>query len=387
MSGSWARWNRSVGRPYTIGVEEEVMLLDASDNSLAQRSDAVLARLSSELADHAFPETHAAVLELATGVHSDVAGAVAELAALREGLARDLRQLGVDAACAGMYPLAAPQATRISGTARYRLIADSMRCLAVREPTMALHVHVGIPDPEEAIRVLDGLRQSLPLLLALSANSPFFQGLDSGFASARTVIFGGFPRTGPPRAFGCYAEYVDALDALIASGALPDASFIWWDIRLQPGLGTVEVRVMDAQSSVAESAPLVALVQSLARSELEGPPRENRVAAEVLAENRFRAARDGLEARLIDPAHRKLVSVRTLVADLVEPCRPHAAVLGCSEELEQVRRLAAVNGAARQRAWIQGGGDLGRLVSRLVQQFTAQQRPVSHSIPATERSG
>ena len=139
------------------------------------------------------------------------------------------------------------------------------------------------------------------MLLALSANSPFSQGRDSGFASARTVIFQGFPRTGTARRFADYTDYVEAVDPLIASGALPDPSFLWWDVRLQPPLGTVEVRVMDAQSSVADSAPLIALVQSLAPLMLEGEPPNGATAPEILAENRFLAARDGLQAKLDRP--------------------------------------------------------------------------------------
>src|SRR5205085_10077741 len=139
----------------------------------------------------------------------------------------------------------------------------------------------------DAIRLLNGLRNRIPVLLALSANSPFWQGRDSGFASARTLLFQAFPRTGVPRWFANYADYVEAVDGLIASGAVPDPSLLWWDIRLQPALGTVEVRVMDAQSSGREVAPLVALIQSLARLELEGERSAVPLGAEVLAENRF----------------------------------------------------------------------------------------------------
>ena len=367
----WARWNGVIERRYTIGVEEEVMLLHPSDHSLAESSERVLGRLSGELAEHICPETHAAVVELATGIHVDVAGAVAELAALRAQLAGELLAMGMGAASAGTYPLACSGETRVSGSERYRMVADSMRALARREITLALHVHVGVPDAEDAIRVLNGLRGAVPVLLALSANSPICQGRDSGFASARTVIFQGFPRTGTARRFAGYADYVGAVDALIASGALPDPSFLWWDVRLQPALGTVEVRVMDTQSTVADSAALIALVQSLVRLELEGEGADGDVGAEVLAENRFLAARDGLEARLIDPAKRQLVPVRKLIYESLARCRPHAIALGCSVELDQVGRLEAGNGADRQRVWAGGAGGLPDLVSTLSHHFAA----------------
>jgi glutamate---cysteine ligase / carboxylate-amine ligase len=278
------------------------MLLDPADWLLAQSGDDVLARLSDELSPHTSPGTHAAVVELATGIHPDVNGVVAELTSLRNRLSRELDAMGLTVAPAGTHPLTVREETEVSGATRYRALNDSLRVLARREPIMALHVHVGVPAPEHAIRLLNGLRRNIPVLLALSANSPFWQGRDSGFASARTVIFQAFPRAGRPRWFADYADYVEAVDALITSGAITDPSFLWWDVRLQPALGTVEVRVMDAQSRVREVTPLVALIQSLARLELEGEPPSVLPGAEVLAENRFLAARDGMDARLIDPA-------------------------------------------------------------------------------------
>ena len=343
------------------------MLPDPSDFSLVQSSEKVLRRLSGGLRIRAAPETHASVIELVTGIHSDAPGAVAELAALRAQLARELRAMRLIAASAGTYPLACSCETRVFGSERHSLVAESMRALARREITLALHVHVGVPDPEDAIRVLNALRGAVPVLLALSANSPFCNGRDGGFASARTTIFQGFPRTGTARRFSGYADYVRALDPLIGSGAVPDPSFLWWDVRLQPELGTVEVRVTDAQSTVADSAALIALVQSLARVELEGESPATDVGAEVLAENRFLAARDGLQARLIDPIERQLVPAPALLDALLARCGEHARAPGCSFELDHVRRLAAANGSDRQRARARVAGlvELVRALSEL----------------------
>jgi carboxylate-amine ligase len=318
------------------------------------------------------PETHASVIELVTGVHGGVTEATAELAALRSRLVRELGELGLHAVSVGAYPLATRDDIRTSGAGRYGTITASMRMLARREPTLALHVHVGVPDPEDALQLLNGFREFVPVLVGLSANSPFNRGCDSGFASARTVIFQAFPRTGTARWFAGYGDYVEAVDALIASGALPDPSFLWWDVRMQPALGTVEVRAMDAQSSVGDSAPLVALVQSLAMLVLEGGPPSAATAPEVLAENRFLAARDGVRAQLINPATRRLEPLHEIVCDVVERCRPCAAALGCSAELEQVGRLAAANGADLQRAWAREDGLLG-LVATLSRRFTASE--------------
>jgi carboxylate-amine ligase len=378
----WARWNGERDHAYTLGVEEEVMLLDPVGWSLSQSSDQVLARLSHELLLHSSPETHASVVELATGVHTDVDGVAAEMTWLRGRLQLELGAMGLAAAVAGTHPMALREEIEISGAARYVLLGDSLRVLARREPTMALHVHVGVPSAEDATRLLNGLRRSLPVLLALSANSPFWRGRDSGFASSRTMIFQSFPRTGIPRLFDGYADYVEAVDAVVGAGAVCDPSFFWWDLRLQPALGTVEVRVMDAQSTVRDVTALVALIQALAHRELEGDPPADVTSPEVLAENRFLAARDGMGARLIDPAARQLVPVRELLDALLERCQPHALALGCTGALDRVQDIASANEADRQRSFVARDGHLDHLVANLAHQFLA---PACSTSPHTKR--
>ena len=203
---------------------------------------------------------------------------------------------------AGTHPSAVWEDTVVSSHPRYRHIGESMRVLARREPTLALHVHVGVATPQAAVRIQNRLRAHLPLLLALSANSPFWQGRATGFASTRTTLFEAFPRSGVPRSFRGYRDWAGAVEPLIRSGAIADPSYLWWDVRLQPRFGTVEVRIMDAQTTVEDVAALVALVQSLARLEFERPSsaEEEFTPVEVIEENRFLAARDGMEALLID---------------------------------------------------------------------------------------
>ncbi len=373
------------------------MLLEPRAGSLAQSSDEVLVRLSEKLSAHTFPQTHAAVIELATGIHADLDGVMAELASLRTGLARELAAMGLSVAAAGTHPLTVGEENEVSGAERYRALEVSLRVLARREPTMALHVHVGVPAPEDAIQLLNGLRRNIPVLLALSANSPFWQGRDSGFASARTLIFQAFPRAGPPRFFADYADYADdaeTIDPLIASGAIPDPRHLWWDVRLQPALGTVEVRVMDAQSQIRDVAPLVALIQALACLELEGKPSTLVPSPEVLAENRFLAARDGMDARLIDPERRRRIPVRAILDSLLAACRDPAVRLGCADALDRVQRLAATNGAERQRALVARSGRLDYLFMGLADQFLAprsrtatEARNGNKTDNSTERSG
>jgi len=365
----WAQW-RGRDASFTVGVEEEVILLDGETLLPAPRSAAVLAALEDDFRRRISPETHACVVESKTGVHRRVADAIAEMATMRKRLGGVLTAMGMRAACTGTHPIATVDESETSHFARYRRVAGSMRMLVRREPTMALHVHVGVREADDAVRVLNRLREAVPMLLSLSANSPFLHGADSGFCSTRTMIFGGFPRTGAPRAFESYPDYVSAVEPLIASGALPDPTFLWWDVRLQPRLGTVEVRLMDAQTTPVDAAPLVALVQSLARLELEGDGSEDEpTTPEVMEENRFLAARDGAAARLIvgDPPRRRPVGA--LLKPLLEECRPHAAALGCEHALAGAERLLAGNGAARQRA-VARQGEPPDLVRALAERFT-----------------
>jgi carboxylate-amine ligase len=376
---AWAEWNPAgAAAPWTVGLEEEVMLLDPRDWSLASRVDEVLSALPAEIADRAAPETHGSVLELASRPHRTVAAAVGELAELRAGLAAALAPLELRAAVCGTHPFAQWNEVEVSPGARYQSIYESMRELARREPTFALHVHVAVPDAESAVRALRGLRVHVPLLLALSANSPFWQGRDTGLASARVPIFGTFPRVGIPRKFGSYAEYVEAVDVLLRCGAFPEPTFLWWDVRLQPRLGTIEVRIMDAQTRVADNAALAALVQSVVRLEATDGYVDEAIAArlEVLEENRFLASRDGMRAGFIDPEHDTRRPVRDILGELLGACGPHAAELGCEAELSAVGALALEPGYHRQRICAgvaQGepvGPALGILVSALAAAFS-----------------
>ena len=244
-----------------------------------------------------------------------------------------------------------------------------MRELARREPTFALHVHVAVPEAETAVRALNAMRRHLPVLLALSGNSPFWQGRDSGLASARTPAFQAFPRTGLPRRFADYTDYVEAIDALMRSDAIPEPTFLWWDARLQPRFGTLEVRIMDAPTRVADTAAIAALVQCLVRLEAERDPVPTH-APEVLDENRFIAARDGMEARLIEPSGWTRRPVADRLAGLLDACAPVARALGCEDELAEVPRLAASPGAARQRRMARRAGSLEGLVEALAGEFT-----------------
>jgi carboxylate-amine ligase len=381
---TWAAWNpAAASAPWTIGIEEEVMLLDPSDWALASRVDDVLPDLSRWVADRASAETHGSALELASRPHASPAGAAAELGRLRAGLAADLEPLGLRAAVAGTHPFAQWSEVEVSAGARYQSIYGSMRELARREPTFALHVHVAVPEADAAVRALRGLRAHVPTLLALSANSPFWQGRDTGLAAARVPVFGMFPRVGIPRSFESYAEYVEAVDVLLRSAAFPEPTFLWWDVRLQPKFGTVEVRIMDAQTRSSDNAALAALVQCAVRLEATEGFASRAFAPEVLEENRFLATRDGMRARFIDPESETRRPAADILDELLVACAPHAAELGCEAELAAVSALAAEPGDQRQRL-LAGVGQgeparprLAMLVAALADEFTALPRPAA----------
>jgi len=347
------------------------MLLDPSDWSLAYRVEELLRRLHGSLAERLSPETHSSAVEIQTGPQATVEAAMHELRELRGELSAQLEPLGLRAAVAGVHPFAVWHDVEVTDEQRYRDVYGSMRELARREPTFALHIHVAIPSAEIAVRVLDRMRAHLPLLLALSANSPFWQGRDTGLASVRTPLFQAFPRVGIPRPFLDYADYVEAIDLLVRCDAIPDPSFLWWDVRLQPRFGTIEVRIMDAQTDLAHSAALVALVQSLVRVDADAPPAPERprYRREVLDENRFLAARDGMEAQLLDADAGLRRPARELLGETLELCRPAAATLGCLAALESVRMLSENPGAAHQRAVAQAGDKLSGLVQALAREF------------------
>jgi carboxylate-amine ligase len=370
---SWANWAppHELG-PYTVGIEEEVMLLDQLTWALAHRIDSVLPRLPHSRVGSFTAETHGSALEIQTGVHNHIAGAISELAELRAELDATLQPLSMRAAVAGTHPFAVWQEIVVSAGERYQFVYGSMRELARREPTFGLHVHVGVADAEAAIHAGNRLRTHIPLLLALSVNSPFWQGRDTGLASARTPLFQAFPRVGIPRAFSDYAEYVEAVDVLIRCDAVPEPTFLWWDVRPQPRFGTVEVRIMDAQTTLADAAALAALVQCIVRLEIEeGGDVAEPLPQEVLAENRFLAARDGMDAELIEPELGRRVPARGQIADLVVACRPHAEDLGCSAELDRVTLLGERTGAKRQLEQSRSLGSLPRLVGVLADDFLA----------------
>jgi carboxylate-amine ligase len=327
---------------FTLGVEEELHLASPDTLSPARATDALLEQ-GVWRAGRAAGEISDGVIELITPVCTRTAEAVATLRELRaEASARGVALIG-----AGLHPLARFGEVRHRAGPRYELISGSMRGVMRQTPHCGVHVHVGMPDADTAIRACNGMRKWIPLLQALGANSPFWYGHDSGLASARSVICNSFPRSGIPRAFVDYEDFEDTVRDLQLVGDCPDYSLIWWDLRPHPRLGTLEIRTLDAQSSTDDLAALVALAHCLAVHEADAPAAPD-ISPEALRAISFAANRDGLAARV--PFDGAMLPVRNAAVLALALVGHQAVELGCWDELMLLQRLLERgNGAVRQR--------------------------------------
>ncbi|HZO98331.1 MAG TPA: carboxylate-amine ligase [Gaiellaceae bacterium] len=348
------------GDPYTLGVEEEYMLLDPETWDLVQHVDSMLARVSDEGRFEARinPELMQSVLEITTPV-CRTAGEVSEsLRALRSYVAEIARKEGCRFASAGTHPFSLFERQRITARDRYRALVQQLQYAARTELIFGMHVHAAVDGADKAIAVTNALLVHLPHLLALSASSPFWRGEPTGLQSSRQMVFSAIPRTGVPPRFASYEEFADVVGQLERTGCIADYTHLWWDVRPHPRLGTVELRVCDAVTSVEDAVALAAYFQALVKrySELVDARREVPSFHRVLvAENKWLAARYGLEAPVIDLAtgRRNRVPVAQLVRRTLRELEPHARELGSERELEGVAEiLSRGNGAdAQLRIW------------------------------------
>jgi glutamate---cysteine ligase / carboxylate-amine ligase len=327
--------------PLTIGVEEELLLVDPECGLVADGQD-VLDRIEDAHRDSVSTEIFATQIELKTGVCLDAEQAARELAEVRRAIAATgARLMG-----SGVYPAEAGEPELVE-KARYESVKKDLASL-LATPPCGLHVHVGMPDPETAVAVANAMRHHLPLLAALTANSPFRDGADTGLASARAAAVRSYPRFELPRAFRDYEDFLRVADQLIAAAGVSDYTYIWWDVRPHPNLGTVEVRGMDIQPRPEQNAAVAALIQALAAKEIDRPGAPG-LTREAIEESYFQAERYGLKARLMVDDSTAAPAAEVGHATLTE-ARPYAEQLGGAGALEEIERiLAAGNGADRQR--------------------------------------
>jgi carboxylate-amine ligase len=349
------------GEPFTVGIEEELLLVDPPGHGLAHDAERVLAAMDAGGPWEADHEVFSAELELRSLPEELPSEAAEAVAAARS----EARRAGATLIGAGLHPAAERGDVQLVDAPRYQEVEGSMRGLIKRTPECAIHIHVGMPDQESAVRAYNGLREWLPVLQALAANSPFWYGEDSGMASARAAVVRAYPGRGIPRPVRDLDEYAAALDATARGGGPEDYTYVWWDLRLHPRLGTVEVRELDAQSRLADARAIAALVQGLARHTAHAEVGAH-APNEALSWSAWRAARDGLDASLL--ADGRLVPAREAARAAVAAARPHSPEPAAFDGIE--RLLTEGNGADRQRRAHARGGMSG-LLRELVEETAA----------------
>src|SRR5215208_3345873 len=328
--------------PYTLGVEEEYMLVDPETWDLVQHIDSVLAAVAEgEHEGRVHAELMQSVLEITTPVCHNAAEVHRQLCILRAYVAEIARNEGCRFASAGTHPFSLFERQRITARDRYRQLVDQMQYIARRELIFGLHIHCAVDDPERAIQVVNGLLAHLSQLLALSASSPFWRGELTGLDSSRQMVFAAFPRSGPPPRFKDYADYAEVVGQLEKTGCIADYTHIWWDIRLHPRLGTIEIRICDAVTRMEHVVALVAYCQALVKLYAERFDRGEEIPSYhriLTTENKWLAGRYGLEAPLMDLAtgRRNRVPVAQLIRRTLKEIEPHARDLGSERELEGV---------------------------------------------------
>jgi carboxylate-amine ligase len=358
------------GTPFTLGIEEELMICDAESLELAQAIDVILGDLPEDLPGEVKPELMQSVLEIATLPCQDITEAADQLRQLRRCVREVAARNGLAIGAAGTHPSARYEDQLIVDHPRYKELAAELRWIAEQELIFGTHVHVGIDDPEKAVYVADGMRGYLPLLLGMSSNSPLWQGKTTGMMSSRTPVFRAFPRVGVPPYYGTWEIYSHRVEQMMRGGAIDDYTYLWWDVRPHPNLGTVELRVFDQQTRVDLTIGFAAFAQALARRlalEYEDAVPSIEYPHELIDDNKVRAAVVGIEGKLIDFDQGLEVPAEEMTLGLIEDLRESARELGCEDELARLNDLVEYGtGARRQLNWLQDHGEIGGLMAEIV---------------------
>ncbi len=337
---------------FTLGIEEEFQIIDPQTRELRSHVQQILEEGKMTLKENVKAEMHQSVIELGTDICASAADAREQVVRLRSDLAALAEKRGMKIASAGTHPFSHWNDQRITEGERYETIVKDLQQVARANLIFGLHVHVGIPDRNTAIHVMNQARYFLPHLFALSANSPFWLGRDTGFKGYRLKVFERFPRTGIPDAFDGLSEYEEYLKLLVKTNCVDNAKKIWWDIRLHPFFDTLEVRICDAQSRVEDTIAIAALIQAII-FKLHKLQRQNlsfRIyRRRVIDENRWRACRYGLDSKLIDFGKENEVDERELLHEMLDFVATEVDELGSAKEVAHVENiLRDGSGADRQ---------------------------------------
>jgi carboxylate-amine ligase len=355
---------------FTLGIEEEFQIVDPETRELRSHIQEILADGKMFLKEHVKPEMHQSVVELGTEICSDVRCARQQVIQLRSELAMLAAHDGLKIASAGTHPFSHWMDQLITADERYATIVQDMQQIARANLIFGLHVHVGIPDREAGIDIMNQARYFLPHLYALSVNSPFWLGQNTGLKAYRQMIFERFPRTGIPDAFESLSEYEDYLKLLVTTGCIDNAKKIWWDIRLHPFFDTIEFRICDAQSRVDDTIALAAIMQAIV-VKLHKLRSENvtfcMYPRRLIDENRWRASRYGLDGRMIDFGRKREMDERELLHEMLEFIGPEIDELGSQRERAHIERIMREGtGADRQLAVWERTGDMKAVVDHIV---------------------
>ena len=355
---------------FTLGIEEEFAIVDPETRELRSHIQEILEGGKVLLKEQIKPEMHQSVVELGTEICQSVVDAREHVTGLRSKLAQLAGRRGLKFASAGTHPFSHWHDQLITEGERYREIVKDMQLLARANLIFGLHVHVGIPERETAIQVMNQVRYFLPHLYALSVNSPFWVGRNTGLKGYRLKVFERFPRTGIPDAFESLSEYEDYCKLLVKTGCVDNAKKIWWDIRLHPFFDTLELRVCDAQSRVDDTLALAALIQAIV-AKLYKMLRQNTTfrvyRRRLLDENRWRASRYGIEGKLIDFGREAEVETKSLINELLHFVSTEVDELGSRREMAHIERiLREGTGADRQLAVWEQTQDMKRVVDHIV---------------------
>jgi carboxylate-amine ligase len=355
---------------YTLGIEEEFAIVDPETRQLRSHIQEILEGGTVVLKEQIKPEMHQSVVELGTEICQSISHAREHVIELRSKLASLADRAGLRIASVGTHPLSHWRDQLITEGERYQQIVKDMQSLARANLIFGLHVHVGIPSRETAIHVMNQARYFLPHIYALSVNSPFWVGQDTGLKGYRLKVFERFPRTGIPDAFESLSEYEDYCKLLVRTGCIDNPKKIWWDIRLHPVFDTLEVRVCDAQSRVDDTMAIAALIQAIV-AKLFKLLRQNTTfrvyRRRLLDENRWRASRYGLDGKMIDFGRESEVEERELIRELLEFVADEAEQLGSQREMQHIERICREGtGADRQLATFHRTQDIKAVVDQVV---------------------
>lgn len=366
--------------PYTLGVEEEYMLLDPETLDLVQRADTILdADHGGEFAARTACEIFQSEIEGQTPICASVSDAGAELERLRTHLGEVVEKHGLLLASAGTHPFARYEDQLVTDSERYRGIVEQVQYPARRELIFGLHVHVGVPNPQTAIQVMRLLRRRIADLIALSASSPFWRGFPTGLRSTRHSVFATFPRSGTPPAFADYREFTAYVQALERAHVLDDYTRIWWDLRPHPRLGTVEVRAMDAVERIEDAIALAAYAQALVKRAAESPcpPPQSALEDALVRENKWQAIRYGLDATVIDD-NATAKSIRDHILSTLDDLAPTSAELESEPALLGIERIVRAGaGADRQLATFAETADLHAVTHNIAAETRRDPRVVT----------